>query len=115
MKRMCMVTAAAAFGLMLISGIAYSQDQAAAKGMKVFTAQKCNTCHSIDGKGAKKGPLDDVGSRLTAAEIRQWLMDPVGMAAKREPKSTRKPPMKKRPLTEDDLTSLVGLLSGLRK
>jgi mono/diheme cytochrome c family protein len=115
MRRMFMVTAAAAFGLILIPGTAYSQDQAAAKGMEVFTTQKCNTCHSIGGKGAKKGPLDDVGSRLTAAEIRQWLIDPVGMAAKREPKSTRKPPMKKKPMTEDDLNSLVGLLSGLRK
>ncbi|HET7219528.1 MAG TPA: cytochrome c [Vicinamibacterales bacterium] len=110
--RMFAVTALTAFVLM--PGVAYSQDKAE-KGMQVFTAQKCNVCHSIAGKGKKNGPLDDVGSRLSAAEIRQWITDPVTMAEKREPKSTRKPPMKKKALTADDVDALVALLSGLKK
>jgi mono/diheme cytochrome c family protein len=101
--------------LVLMPGTAYTQDKMAEKGMQVFTVQKCNVCHSIAGKGKKNGPLDDVGSRLSAAEIRQWINDPIGMAAKREPKSTRKPPMKKKVLPADDVEALVVLLSGLKK
>jgi cytochrome c2 len=115
MWRMFTATVATACGLVLIAGTAHTQDKATEKAMQVFTAQKCTLCHSIADVGKKKGPLDDVGSRLSAAEIRQWLVDPVTMAAKREPKSTRKPPMKKKPLTEDELNSLVGMLSGLKK
>ena len=34
-------------------------------------------CHSIDGKGNAKGPLDGVGLKYSADELRQWLVDPV--------------------------------------
>src|SRR5690606_35675852 len=85
-------------GTLLAAGPALAQDATAEKGKQVFAAQKCTTCHSIAGKGNKKGSLDDVGSRLSAAEIRAWLVDPEGMAKKRTPPSTRKPPMKKKPM-----------------
>ncbi len=42
-----------------------AQDAKAA-GEKVYADQKCSVCHSIAGKGNAKGPLDDVGSRLSA-------------------------------------------------
>ena len=115
MGRIFIIAAVTVFGVMLIPDSASAQDKAAEKGMQVFTAQKCSLCHAIAGKGKKTGPLDDVGSRLSAAEIRQWLVDPVAMAAKREPKSTRKPPMKKKALSADDIESLVALLVGLKK
>jgi cytochrome c2 len=109
-----MVVSAVFTGFVLLPGAAVSQEQAE-KGMQIFTAQKCNVCHSIAGKGKKNGPLDDVGSRMSAADIRQWINDPIAMAAKREPKSTRKPPMKKKPLPADDVEALVVLLSSLKK
>jgi mono/diheme cytochrome c family protein len=112
---MLTVAVVIACGLVACPGAAYADDAATDKAMRVFTAQKCHVCHSIGDYGKKKGPLDDVGSRLSAAEIRQWLVDPVAMAAKREPKSTRKPPMKKKPIADDDLDSLVGMLSALKK
>ena len=115
MRRMITATAvAAAFGFLMAPSPAQAQD-AAEKGMQIFTAQKCTVCHSVAGKGQKKGALDDVGSRLTAAEIRQWIVDPIGMAAKREPKSTRKPPMKKKPIKADEVETLVAFLSSLKK
>jgi hypothetical protein len=46
-----------------------------AKGAQLFADQKCTLCHSIGDKGNKKGPLDDVGSKLSAAEIREWITD----------------------------------------
>ena len=73
---------------------AFAQDPVA-KGATVYAAQKCSMCHSIDGKGNAKGPLDAVGSKLKADEIRQWIVTPVEMAAKA--KATRKPPMKAYP------------------
>ena len=45
---------------------AAAQD-AKAKGAQLFADQKCTLCHSIGDKGNKKGPLDDVGSKLSAA------------------------------------------------
>ena len=115
MKRIGGVLIAAAV-LALVPALARAQDQAQVKkGMEVFQAQKCNICHSIAGKGKKTGPLDDVGRRLSPADIRQWIEDPVAMTAKREPKSTRKPPMKKKDIPAADIDSLVAMLSTLKK
>ncbi len=47
----------------------------AEKGAAVFAAQKCSMCHALDGKGQAKGPLDGVGTKLTAEEIRLWIVD----------------------------------------
>jgi len=115
MKRIGEVLMAAA-ALALVPLVARAQDPAQVKkGMEVFQAQKCNVCHSIAGKGKKNGPLDDVGKRLSPPEIRQWIEDPVAMTAKREPKSTRKPPMKKKDIPAADIDSLVAMLSSLKK
>ena len=47
------------------------QDEALVKkGQEVYAAQKCSTCHSIAGKGGKQSPLDGVGKKLSADEIR---------------------------------------------
>ena len=109
----CVIVGAAA--VLLTAGTVLAQDARIEQGRKVFAAQKCTTCHSIAGKGNKKGPLDDVGSKLSAAEIREWLVDPEGMAKKRKPPSTRKPPMKKKELPPGDLDALVALLTSLKK
>ena len=102
-------------GVLLTVAGAAAQDAQAEKGMQVFVAQKCTTCHSIAGRGNKKGSLDDVGSKLSEAEIRAWLVDPEGMAKKRTPPSTRKPPMKKKPMPAGDVDALVALLTTLKK
>ena len=88
--------------------------QATDKGAAVFVAQKCSLCHSLDGKGNAKGPLDDVGSTLTADEIRQWIVTPVEMTAKA--KATRKPAMKAFPnLPKEDVDALVAFLHAKKK
>jgi mono/diheme cytochrome c family protein len=84
-----------------------------AKGEQVFTAQKCSLCHSIAGKGNAKGALDGVGSKLSADEIRSWIVDAKGMTAKT--KATRKPEMKAYSLPKDDVDALVAYLSSLKK
>lgn len=98
--------------LAVTSGTAAAQDAKIKKGMQVFATQKCSQCHSIAGKGNAKGKMDDVASKLTSDEIREWITDPVGMAAKN--KKDRKPPMKKKALSGDDVDALVAYLSTLK-
>src|SRR5438093_367339 len=101
-------------GMCLIAAAAASaQDAAIAKGQQVYADQKCGLCHSIGDKGNKKGPLDGVGSKLSAAEIREWITDAKGMTAKMKP--TRKPEMKAYTLPKDDVDALVAYLGSLKK
>jgi mono/diheme cytochrome c family protein len=84
------------------------------KGQQVYAAQKCSICHSIDGKGNAKGPLDGVGSKLTADEIREWMVNPAEMTKKT--KAERKPPMRAYPnLPKEDLDAVVAYMVSLKK
>ncbi len=101
-------------GMVLCLGVATAAAAGdAAKGEKVFADQKCSLCHSIADKGNKKGPLDGVGSKLSADEIRLWITDAKGMTAKT--KATRKPDMKQYTLPKEDVDALVTYLTGLKK
>jgi mono/diheme cytochrome c family protein len=85
-----------------------------AEGEKVFVAQKCSLCHAVAGKGNKMGSLDGVGTKLTAAELREWIVDPVAMGKKHG--ATRKPPMKSfASLPKADIDALVEYLQTLKK
>ena len=59
--------------LMSTAGLAAGRQEpdkaAVERGQKLYVSQKCSQCHSVAGKGNKKGPLDDVGSKLTADEL----------------------------------------------
>ena len=87
--------------------------QDSTKGEKIYGEQKCALCHSVGDKGNKKGPLDDVGSRLKPEEIRQWMVDAAGMTEKT--KSARKPIMKAYSLPKDELDALVAYMVSLKK
>jgi mono/diheme cytochrome c family protein len=84
------------------------------KGQDVYTAQKCSMCHAIAGKGNKMSPLDGVGAKLSAADIRSWIVDPVMMTAKTN--STKKPPMPKKwsNLPAGDLDALLAYMQSLK-
>ena len=84
------------------------------KRRRVYTAQKCATCHALDGKGMAKGPLDGVGSKFTADEIRAWIVTPAEMSKKHN--ATRKPPMRAyASLPKEDLDALVAFLASKKK
>lgn len=86
----------------------------AARGEKVYVEQKCAICHAIAGKGNAKGALDDVGARLSADEIRTWIVDAPAMTAKT--KAARKPAMKAYAnIPPDDVAALVAYLQTLKK
>ena len=108
--RVLMVTAAFA---VLAARPAMAQGDAA-KGKAVYAAQKCTGCHAIAGAGNKSNPLDGVGSKLSAADIRAWIVTPTQMTAKT--KSTKKPPMPDRysKLPAADIDSLVAYMASLK-
>jgi mono/diheme cytochrome c family protein len=85
-----------------------SKDAKVTQGQKVYTDQKCSLCHSIGGHGNAKGPLDNVGSKLSADEIKQWITDAKTMTTKS--KATRKPEMKQYSLPPADVDALVAYL-----
>ena len=95
-----------------VAGFSQAQDSTS-KGQQLFVDQKCSLCHSIAGKGNAKGPLNDVGSKLTPAEIRAWITDAQAMTAKM--KTTRTPAMKQYTLPKEDIDALVAYLSTLKK
>ena len=101
--------------VLALAGSAAAQDAATIdKGKQLFTAQKCQACHSIAGVGNKNGMLDEVGTKLKADDIRQWIVAAPEMAAK--VKSERKPLMKSYPkLAKDEVDALVAYLSSLKK
>lgn len=97
------------------SRVASAQDAAqVGKGQEVYAAQKCQICHGIAGKGSKTNPLDGVGAKLSAEDIRNWIVDPAAMTAKT--KSTKKPPMpaKWSKLPAAELDALVAYMQSLK-
>jgi mono/diheme cytochrome c family protein len=91
------------------------QDQAQiTKGQQVYSAQKCQMCHAVAGKGNKANPLDGIGKKLSADDTRLWITKPTEMMAKT--KSTKKPPMptKYGALPAADLDALVAYLQSLK-
>ena len=101
-------------GVALSQGAAAQDADAVKHGQEVYTAQKCQMCHAIAGKGNKANPLDGVGAKLSADDIRQWITNPTEMTAKT--KSTKKPPMpnKYAKLPAADIDSMVAYLSSLK-
>jgi mono/diheme cytochrome c family protein len=112
MRRVCSGTAAFVLTATIVAPLE-AQDARVARGMQVYTDQKCAVCHSVGEKGNKKGPLDSVGARLTAADLRAWIVDAKGMTAKT--KAPRKPEMKNYDLPKDDLDALVAYMATLKK
>lgn len=98
-----------------LPAVAAAQDKAVIeRGVKVYAEQKCSVCHSIGGKGNAKGPLDNVGVRLSADEIREWMVHPAEMTKKT--KAERKPLMRAYPnLPKDDLDAIVAYMLSLKK
>lgn len=104
-------------GMLTATGAASAQTPAeVAAGQKVYVAQKCAVCHSVAGVGNKKGPLEDVAAKLSADDIRQWIVNAPEMAAKAKAKAERKPLMKGFPnLPKADVDALVAYVQSLKK
>ena len=82
------------------------------KGKAVYAANKCQSCHMVEGKGNKRFPLDGVGKKLSAADIEKWITHPADMEAKLAEKPKIK--MKAYKLAEADLQALVAYVHSLQ-
>jgi mono/diheme cytochrome c family protein len=84
------------------------------KGEEIYAAQKCATCHNIAGKGGKQSSLDGVGKKLSAEDIKAWIVSPAEMTKKTG--STKKPPMpaKWSKMPAADLDALVAYMHSLK-
>lgn len=109
MKR---VTLGAVVVVALLGVPALAGAQDVEKGKAVYTANKCQTCHAVDGKGNKKFPLDGVGKKLSGEDITKWITAPAEMEAKLADKP--KIHMKAYKLGDDDLKNLVAYMQSLK-
>lgn len=86
----------------------------AKKGEQIYGAQKCMTCHAIAGKGNKNNPLDKVGAKLSAADTREWIVNPVEMAKKTQAKGKPAMPAKYKGLAPAEIDALVAYMQSLK-
>lgn len=80
----------------------------AERGQQVYAAQKCMMCHSIAGKGNPKTPLDDVGGRMSADDLKKYITAPKSVKADSKMKAYPS-------LPAADLDALVAYLKTLIK
>ena len=77
--------------LMSVLPVTHSQAQSAkpgdaVKGQKIFTLQKCTTCHGVNDKAKKFGPdLGAIGSKRDAAWLAKYLVNPTPLDPKNPP------------------------------
>lgn len=90
-----------------------SDDPVLTAGKRVFEEQGCMLCHSVGEEGDKQHPLDGAGSRLSAAQIRDFIAPPESMRASlsAEVFETKQ---QFRALPAQDLDALAAYLGSLR-
>lgn len=83
----------------------------AAKGKIIFTQFACNGCHSLADEKLTGPPLNDVASRLKAAELRESILEPAAKIAAGYPPSM---PSFKGVIPSQDLEHLIAYLLTLK-
>jgi cbb3-type cytochrome oxidase cytochrome c subunit len=83
-------------------------------GKRIYEREKCSACHQIANRGNSRWPLDGVGARLTATQLRRWMTH----TAEMEAALPRLPPIRmsarKYRLPDKDLDALVAYLLTLK-
>lgn len=77
-----------------------------ARGRELFREVGCTGCHSAEGEGSRRIPLDGVGSRLSTDTLRLWIVDPRAVAP-----DVRKPAYDD--LRADEVEALVAYMGSL--
>lgn len=81
-------------------------------GRQIYKQQSCGLCHSIAGQGNPRNPLDGVGSKRSASELRNFITGADTLQGILTT-STRKMKQKYRELSADDLDALVIYMQSL--
>lgn len=98
-------------GALAVAAPVAAQDKIAA-GQKVFADNKCSVCHSVNGSGNKKYPLDGAGKKKPE-ELRAWLTD-AKAEAERAGKKLALPMKSYKTLPPADFDALVAYLQSLK-
>jgi cbb3-type cytochrome oxidase cytochrome c subunit len=82
-------------------------------GRQIYIQQACARCHSIYEKGNQRNPLDNVGARRTAEELRDWI---IGAQPLQDVLPERIFNLKKKhsELSDNDLDALIIYMQSLR-
>jgi mono/diheme cytochrome c family protein len=112
-------TLIAVMGILVAGTLLVAQADPAkvAAGQKAYATVKCDTCHSIAGKGGKLSTaLDGVGGKLTEADIKKWLTSPAEMEAKlpKKPAMPMSTYLKSHKVTEADVDALTAYMMSLK-
>lgn len=76
-----------------------------------FERLRCSNCHSIGGIGNPGSPLDGIGARMTAAQIRDWTL---ATGAARQEISARTAQRKQQAADDPELQALIDHLAASR-
>jgi hypothetical protein len=90
-----------------------------ALGKEQWNLQECYNCHKLFGEGGKKrGPeLDNIGSLLTAEQLREKILDPQSWMAEgfeKEYEKKKMPDKYKELMEEKEIDALVAFLTTLK-
>lgn len=84
-------------------------------GRKIYNAEGCAKCHMIGGRGNRMFPLDGVGTKLAADEIRRWLTNTREMEDALPKAPAIKMSTRKYDFNDADLAAVVAYLQSLKK
>lgn len=73
------------------------------RGRAIYAEQRCRVCHSLEGEGNSRSPLDGVAARLSERDIRRWIVAPREMNPAVAKRGYQLPP--------EDLDALVAYLT----
>ena len=84
-------------------------------GRKIYESQGCAKCHMVGGRGNRISPLDGVGERLSAEDIRRWLTNTAQMEDALPKVPAIRMSTRKYDFNDADLTALVAYLQSLKE
>jgi mono/diheme cytochrome c family protein len=88
-----------------------------AAGQKAYVTAKCDTCHSLAGKGGKLSTaLDGVGGKMSEADVKKWLTAPAEMETKlqKKPAMPMSTYLKSHKLSDADVDALTAYMLSLK-
>ena len=108
-------------GCLLFVGASSSQSPAPAQppspvdaGKRIYEREKCAACHQIANRGNSRFPLDGVGSRLSATDLRRWMTHTAEMEQALPRLPAIRMSSRKYRLRDEDLDALVAYLLTLK-
>lgn len=82
-------------------------------GATVYHDQRCSACHALAGTGNPRYPLDGVGNRRDAGELRDWIVG-TGTAAASLPGPVLRRKERYREMPPDEMAALIEFLAAQR-